>query len=180
MKKIIILLVLCLGVLGFSANNDSSGKKNTIPGFENLVWEMSKNEVIEKLGKPSSDLGNSLFYNNQEFIGLRINVEFKFKDGELFEWKGEAKTSEMANLELLSTYMSKYKKGTTTGSSAANAYMFLNEQRDSYLSVFFYNKEPARVSFRYSSPKEYDRVIQKEKEEELKREKEKKDILNKI
>ena len=71
MRKILILLVLCLGVLGFSASKTSrevAKKVDTVPGFEKLIWGMSKDEVINKLGEPKFNFDKILTYENLEFV----------------------------------------------------------------------------------------------------------------
>ena len=93
MRKILILLVLCLGVLSFSASKTSrevAKKVDTVPGFEKLIWGMSKDEVINKLGEPKFNFDKILTYENLEFIGLNVEVDFYFKDGELYQWRGDA------------------------------------------------------------------------------------------
>ena len=179
MKKILILLILCLGVLGFSASKEINKKVDTIPGFEKLIWGMSKDEVIDKLGKPQKNTDYALTYENLEFAGLNTEVTFRFKDGELYQWRGDAETTELNNLELLRMYMKKYPKGTTMGNGSL--YYFMNTQRESDISVYFYNdKKPAKVIFEYTSPKEFDRQEQKSKEEKLKKEQQEKQTYDKI
>ena len=76
-------MVLCLGVLGFSASKTSrevAKKVDTVPGFEKLIWGMSKDEVINKLGEPKFNFDKILTYENLEFIGLNVEVDFYFKE----------------------------------------------------------------------------------------------------
>lgn len=182
MRKILILLVLCLGVLGFSASKTSrevAKKVDTVPGFEKLIWGMSKEEVLDKIGEPEFDFDNMLIYDNLEFIGLSTKVTFDFKDGELYQWRGDAETTTSDNFELLRMYMRKYPKGTNWGNG--EMYHFMNSQRENDMSIYFYmDTKPAKVKFRYTSPKEFDRQEQERKEEKLKKEEQKKQTFDKI
>ena len=182
MKKILILLVLCLGVLSFSASKTSrevAKKVDTVPGFEKLIWGMSKDEVINKLGEPKFNFDKILTYENLEFIGLNVEVDFYFKDGELYQWRGDAETTSSDNFELLRMYMRKYPKGTNWGTG--EMYHFMNSERENDMSIYFYmDKKPAKVEFRYTSPKEFDRKEQERKEEKLKKEQQEKQTYDKI
>ena len=179
MKKLLILLILCLGVLGFSASKEVTKKADTVPGFEKLIWGMSKEEVLDKMGESEFNFDNMLIYENLEFIGLNTKVRFDFKDGELYQWRGIAETTISDNFELLRMYMKKYPKGTNWGNG--DMYHFMNSQRENDMSIYFYmDMKPAKVEFQYTSPKEFDRQEQERKEEKLKKEQQEKQTYDKI
>ena len=109
MKKILILLVLCLGVLGFS--ND---------GFKNLKWGAPKEDVIKLLGTKYdvdkkdknkiiySSISNrdKLYFANLEFLTL----DFKFEDNRLVAWEGYVFTDISDFRTLMDAYFKKYGK----------------------------------------------------------------------
>ena len=63
MKKILILLVLCLGILGFSNE-----------GFKNLKWGASKEEVIKVVGRNYVPEGNMIAYKNIHIGHLKLKT----------------------------------------------------------------------------------------------------------
>ena len=107
MKKILILLVLCLGILGFS--ND---------GFKNLKWGAPKEDVIKLLGtkydvdkKDKNKIIYSSVYNKDKlyFANLEFtSLSFIFNEDKMISWEGSGFLSRSQRIKLLDSYLEKY------------------------------------------------------------------------
>ena len=161
MNKILFMLILCLSIFSFT-NEDILEKKVAVPEFENLYWEMTKDEVISILGKPAGSQKNTLSYNNVNFFDLKANIQLQFDNGGLSKVEGTAKTEKVRNLELARAFLNKYPMGDLIGDHKTETYSFINSQRETDMGIFFYNKKnPPTILFKFFSPREHDKKINK-------------------
>ena len=100
MKKILVILVLSLSSLCFTAE-----------GFKDLKWGASKEEVIQKMGKgyKVDKNQNALVYKNVEFSALDLSsLTFIFDGDDLTAWDSTALTTKRQLSDLIEAYKNKY------------------------------------------------------------------------
>lgn len=154
MRKILILLVLCLGTLSFSTT-----------GFKNLKWGTSKEEAIRVMGEPNYSKGQIIQYGLNKFDNIYLRfVTLKFDNGKLVAWEGAGFVSESQLNVLIEHFQKKY-KGFSAFSDNDKKFSYSDTKGYIYLS---YSEEYGELSIKYDSKeyrdKEYKKIFGNEED----------------